>query len=153
MSKNAKTVKNTSAPTVGRPKQKTVWPQGRFTFEKLCILNGALDKEGKKLAKADRRVCMLTLRNRIKQTRFKKDSNGKHTVPNPKSEIVVVPDEFGKAKSEDGHGRPPFIYIRREVMEAKKVKTVAATAKPSMVTVDVGTNADVAPVPAEVVSA
>ena len=139
MSTKSKSTKSTKpARGVGRPKAKVIWPKGRFTFLALGILNGTFDKDGNELPKEEQRMCKLTLRNHLKWDMFNKDKNGKYTVPNKNSEIVLLKDELGKPTNEAGLGRKPLIYIKRSVLAAsRKAKRTAALKKAQASTVSV----------------
>lgn len=123
MSKNKtnKTESNsTETPRVaGRPRNKISIPQGKFTFLKLCILNGAVGPNGEELTKENgRRMVPLTLRNWLSR----QEKMGE------KSEVVKL-EELGKATHEDGLGRRPFLYTRRSNLDKTKVATADKPAK------------------------
>lgn len=79
-------------PTVGRPAADVKIPRGKFTFQQLCEANSNL--------------APLTLRNFMKRDK----GHGKL------SQIVRVEDERGEPGSDDGYGRKPFLYVRRELL-------------------------------------
>lgn len=132
----------------GRPSAKVLWPKGKFTFLALCVLNGATDAEGNDLPKKERRMCKLTLRNHLKRDMFKEDADGELTIPNPKSEIIVVKGEKGDCVAENGLGRKPILYVRRSVAAASR--KAKATVRKAKANVTVPVAADAAPAPAPV---
>lgn len=145
MPTNTNTAKSTNQGP-GRPSAKVLWPKGKFTFLALCVLNGATDAEGNDLPKKERRMCKLTLRNHLKRDMFKEDADGELTIPNPKSEIIVVKGEKGDCVAENGLGRKPILYVRRSVAAAsRKAKATVRKAKAN-VTVPVADAAPAAPV-------
>jgi hypothetical protein len=92
-------MKTAEAPTVGRPAANVTIPKGKFTFQELCAANSSL--------------APLTLRNFMKRDK----QSGKH------SQIVRVEDERGEPGSNDGYGRKPFLYVRRELMKQNGLST------------------------------
>lgn len=108
--KSVKSVKSVETPRVGRPRFKLGLPAGHFTFEKLCIHNGALKDDGSEYGKGEGRCVPLTVRNNL----AKMLTSGE----------VIKLDKLGKSRSETGLGRKPYLFARgtASVKSAKSVK-------------------------------
>jgi hypothetical protein len=165
MSKNTNSTKpetKTKRNGPGRPKAEIKFPRkAQWTFDDLCEANGVDIVTGKgKIAK-------LTLRNFLKADRYSKDKAGNFTTNLRRtSKVILVPDASDKLtapKGEKGLGRKRLVYALRPgavVTTAPKVAKVkatpapvAATPAPEPASVDMGTPATPAPVPAAEVPA
>ena len=120
-SAKAKSVKVPVVKTAGRPRTKVSLPQGNFTFNELAIHNGVMNDKEELLPKAERRMCLLTLRNFI----------AKDAALGDNSVLVVKSDKFAAPRG-GTTGRKRFIYARRKNASALKA------AKESNVTVPIG---------------
>lgn len=127
----------------GRPRYAPKIPSGKFTFDRLCELNGVDTETGK-----GENCSALTLRKFLKRDMYTEKGNPRNT-----SEIVLLKDEKREPDSEKGLGRKALVYIRRDKLDTLKQGKSQGKSSVKSVTVPVADISTPAPAPAPVADA
>jgi hypothetical protein len=107
----------------GRPAKQILIPDGEFTFEQLCILNGTRNEDGSPIeAPMVPKMCELTLRKFMMDDKKKKGNS-----------LLVVLDKKAESNTK---GRKPFLFMKRvRKQNVKSIKSeISMTNNPTPVT-------------------